>query len=349
MGGVRIFAETGADVALRLHYGARQDVSRSKTCGREIAIRNSGAANSRQNSARPIPPGPKRTHSAILILGALLLISVTTFAAPQKSKAAPTPIGPLLKRTTTRHEVFRFGYGGTLTIVGAPQGSIFIEGWTRSEVELTAEIELQAASESDFERLAAVNGFVFEQDANHVSILTTGVHDKSFMRRVAKNFPKALLGLPWKIDYHLHVPVSTDLEINAGNGEVGLNGVEGTIVFSAPQTDAALTLMGGIFRATVAFGKLSVIIPSRSWRGSGVDIQLASGDLSVELPAGFSGDIDADILRLGKIANTFPGLESRGQAGITERSIRARAGAGGATLKLTVGDGMIFLKKKIGE
>ena len=285
-----------------------------------------------------------------MLLGlTLLCASAVTFASPQKRKPVAIPTGPLLTRTTTRHEVRRFGYGGTFTVVGAPQGSIVIEGWTKNEVDVTAEIELHAAAESDFDRLAAVNNFIFDEDVNHLRILTTGMHDKSFMRRVAKDFPKALLGLPWKIDYHIRVPVSTDLEINAGSGTVGLSGVEGAIVFTAPQTDASLTLTGGIFTATVAIGKVSVSIPGRSWRGSGVDIQLANGDLSLELPAGFSGDIYADILRSGKIAIAFPGLEAREKPGITERSIRARAGAGGATLKFTVGAGTIYIKKKIEE
>ena len=283
----------------------------------------------------------------MLIGFTLLCANASTLASPQKNKAPALPTGPLLKRTTTRHEVRRFGYGGTLTVVGAPQGSITIEGWARNEVDVTAEIELHAASESDFDRLATVNSFIFDEDVNHLRILTTGMHDKSFMRRVAKNFPKALLGLPWRIDYHIRVPISTDLEINAGSGVIGLSGVEGAITFTAPQTDASLTLIGGTFTATVALGKVSVSIPSRSWRGSGVDIQLAAGDLNVELAAGFSGDIDADILRSGKIANTCPGLEARAQPGLTERIIRARAGAGGATLKFTVGDGTISIKKKI--
>lgn len=234
-------------------------------------------------------------------------------------------------------------------MVGAPLGSIVIEGWNKNEVDITAEIELQAVSESDFDRLAAVNNFILDEDTNHLSILTTGMHDKSFMRRVAKDFPKALLGLPWRINYRVRVPNSTDLEIYAGRGAVGLSGVEGAITFSASQTDATLTLTGGIFRATAALGKMSISIPSRSWRGSGVDIQLAAGELTVELPAGFSGDIDADILRTGRIVNTLPGLEAREKPGLTDRAIRARAGAGGATLRFAVGDGTIYIKKKTEE
>ena len=32
------------------------------------------------------------------------------------------------------------------------------------------------------------------------------------MKRMVKNFPKALMGLPWKIDYHIKVPGMTDLD-----------------------------------------------------------------------------------------------------------------------------------------
>ncbi|HEX8852180.1 MAG TPA: hypothetical protein VF754_01760, partial [Pyrinomonadaceae bacterium] len=46
-----------------------------------------------------------------------------------KTTATAAAAAPLLKRTTTRHEIRRLGYGGTLTVYGAPEGSITIEGW----------------------------------------------------------------------------------------------------------------------------------------------------------------------------------------------------------------------------
>lgn len=276
----------------------------------------------------------------------VLLLGVPSSVFPQKSKnVSHAPVVPLLTRTVSRHEVTRFNYGGTVTVVGAPQGSITIQGWSRNEVEVSAEIELHAETEEDLARLAAVNGFAIDADANHLSLLTTGTHDKSYMRRVGKGFPKKLLGLPWKIDYRLNVPTSSDLEINGGVGPITLNGVEGSIVLTAPQTNATLTLTGGTVNATVATGTVNIQIPVRSWRGSGAHIQVASGDLNVELPVGFSGDIDADILRVGKIENSYPGLEARERGGLTEKMIRGRAGAGGAFLKFTVGAGTIRIKK----
>lgn len=286
----------------------------------------------------------------VLVAGAALLLSADASTSAQKNKnVANAPVGPLLTRTVSRREVRRFSYGGTVTVVGAPRGSITIEGWSKSEVDITAEIEVQAATEEDLARLAAVNGFVLDDDVNHLSVLTTGMHDKSYMRKAAKGFPKQLLGLPWKIDYRLRIPVSTQLEVNGGVGPISISEVEGAITLSAPQTDATLTFTGGVVTATIAAGTLHVHIPTRSWRGSGVDIQLASGELNVELPAGFNGDIDADILRTGKIENSYPGLETRDRTPFSEKAIHARAGAGGAFLRFKVGAGTIRLTKSVQE
>jgi hypothetical protein len=76
-----------------------------------------------------------------------------------------------------------------------------------------------------------------------------------------------------------------------------------------------------------------------------VEIRIASGTINVDLPPGFSGDIDAEILRTGKIVNAYEGLASREKPGITERTVRARAGAGGPFFKFTVGDGTVNIRK----
>ena len=267
------------------------------------------------------------------------------FVSPVFSQKTTAPEIQLLTRTSTRRETRRFSYGGTVSLIAAPRGSVTVEGWTRNEVELTANIELKGPSEAELDQLATVNTFVFDEDLNHISVLTTGTHDRVFMKRSAKNFPKKLLNMPWKIDYRLRVPVNTDLEVNAGHGELKLSGVEGALRVTATESDTALTLTGGTVTTTVTAGSITLAIPARSWRGNGADIRIASGTINVDLQPGFSGDIDAEILRTGKIVNTFEGLASREKPGITERTVRGRAGAGGAYFKFTVGDGTVNIRR----
>ena len=283
----------------------------------------------------------------IVITVALSVISLSRFQTALAQKDKQQPAGPLLTRTTARHETYRLPFGGTVTLSGAPAGSIIIEGWQRSEIDITASIELQAATAADLDRLAAVNTFVVDVDTNHIRILTTGSHDRAFMKRVAKNFPKSLIGLPWKIDYHIKLPALTDLSIDAGNGPIALSGVEGALRLNALSSTADLSLTGGLVSATIQTGTVNLRIPGRSWHGLGSEIRLASGNLSVELLPGFSGDINADVLRLGEVRNAYPDLQPRERNSMTPKSIRARAGSGGATLNFTVGDGTIFIMQRV--
>ncbi len=289
----------------------------------------------------------KSVYSLVLLLITLLFPSA---AESQQKKTPPPNRAPQLVRTTMRHEVRRFAYGGTLTLVGAPEGSVTIEAWPRNEIDISAEIQLRADTETDLNMLAAVNTFVLDEDANHLRILTSGTHDKVLMKTIAKKFPKALLGLPWKIDYRIRVPVMTDLEINAGRGAITLKGVEGNIRLSATESVANLTASGGTLSATVAIGKVNLSIPTRSWRGNGAEVRVAAGEVTVELPTGFNGDINADVLRLGRVEDGYGALEAREARGVAApNQLRLRAGAGGAFFQLTVGDGVIYIKKLIAD
>src|SRR5258705_3998142 len=199
---------------------------------------------------------------------------------PQKKTPAPNRI-PQLVRTTNRREVRRFAYGGTLTLIGPPEGSITIEGWPRSEVEISAEIQLRADTETDLDLLAAVNTFVLDEDANHLRVLSTGTHDKAFMRSVAKKFPKALLALPWRIDFRIRVPFIIDLDINAGRGPISISGVEGNVQFSASESATNLKLTGGTVYGTIATGTVKLEVPARSWRAAGATFRVAAGDITI--------------------------------------------------------------------
>lgn len=272
-------------------------------------------------------------------------------AQSQRSRGAasptptPTPTPQQLTRSSTRHESRRLGYGGTLTIYGAPTGSINIEAWPRNEVDITAEIELKGGTEEELAALAAVNNFVLDADGSHLTLMTTGTHDRKFMKRAAKDFPKKLLTLPWKIDYRIRVPAQIDLDIYAGRGALTVNNTDGALALNAGESEAAFTLGGGDVSSTIASGTVSLRIPVNSWRGRGASIRLGRGALTVELPASFSGDLDATVLRTGSIENNHPALVPREGVASNARQLRARAGAGGAALTFEIGDGIIRINK----
>ncbi len=260
---------------------------------------------------------------------------------------APASFGQtkqLLKRTTYKTDTIDFGVGGTVSIVGAPNGSIMIEGWQKNEVEISAEIEVQAENESDLAQLAQVSSYVLDEDFGHIRISSVGVYDKKYIKSIAKKFPKNLLEMSLKIDYKIKVPSFCDLEIDGGHGDLNLSNVEGAMRIKVLETNAKLNLLGGTIVATFGAGSVEVNIPSRSWRGRNVDIQLATGTMNINFPPNLSAFVDAKVLRTGQIENSYEMLKPRDRTKFTNQSIIAKSGSGGAQLSFTVGDGTLKIQ-----
>src|SRR5262245_28763613 len=96
-------------------------------------------ATSTSCAARQLFLSPAQSTSVqrfrVSLILAFLLTVTSTVAIPsvafaQKDKKPEEPKADL-KRTITRHETHRLPFGGTLTVIGAPSGSIIVEGWDR--------------------------------------------------------------------------------------------------------------------------------------------------------------------------------------------------------------------------
>src|SRR4051794_1891615 len=132
-----------------------------------------------------------------------------------------------LSRVVTKTDKLDFGVGGTVAIIGAPKGSIRVEASSRNEIEITAEIMLQALTESDLATLEHVTSYVLDESLGRVAITSVGTHDSKYLKHVAKKFPKNLMGLPFSINYVVKVPHYCDLQIDNGIGDVSVIGIEG--------------------------------------------------------------------------------------------------------------------------
>jgi hypothetical protein len=277
----------------------------------------------------------KHLAKIIALLIFSLLFSLPTFA--QKSIDS----NKLIKQTKFKSDKIEFGSGGTISIIGAPQGSIEIEGWNKNEVEISAEIEVEASNEEDLKRLANVCGFIIDESLSHLKIITVGTHDKKYLKRVDKKFPKNLRGMPFQVNYRIKVPFFSDLDINGGKGDLNLSNVEGTMQINYLESNAKLNLVGGTVQVTIGIGDVDVTVATRSWRGRFAEIMLARGNLNVWLPNNLNANLTAEVLRTGKIDNTYKLLKPMRRTKFTDNAMLAKAGSGGAELKFTVGDGML--------
>lgn len=273
----------------------------------------------------------KKLQVSIIVLLAALFTMTAFSQTPQ-----------ILKRTITKTDRFDFGSGGTVAITGAPAGSIRIVGTQKNEIEITAEIEVEAANEADLAKLAEITGFATDESPGRTGIISIGTHNKLGLKELPKKFPKTLLGLPFRIDYIISVPRYCDLEIDGGKGDLSIAGIEGTMQINFLETKANIEVISGPTTATIGSGTVDISVGTHGWRGRAATIQVATGALTVRLPASMSSEIDASILRTGKIENALPDLKPRDRKmPFTDKSISAKANVGGAMLKFTVGDGTL--------
>jgi hypothetical protein len=111
------------------------------------------------------------------------------------------------------------------------------------------------------------------------------------------------------------------------------------------ESNAKIEIGGGNATVTIGRGNVEAAFGVRGWRGQSANIAVASGALDVRLPSNLSAEIDATILKTGAIENMIADLKPRDRKVLfTEKSIVAKAGVGGATLKFTVGDGTLRLE-----
>ncbi len=263
----------------------------------------------------------------------LLILNLSAFTFAQTT----------LKRTDYKTDKFDFGVGGQVSVIGSPTGSIIIEGWQNNEVEISAEITNEATTEADLALLSKVNGFVIDDSFGKIRIVSVGTNDKNYLKKLDKKFPKHLIGTPFRIDYKIKVPFFTDLEINGGKGDFSLTNVDGFFRINLLESNARFNLVGGYLDSTIGSGTVDVSIASRSWRGRSATVQLANGSMNVFLPLNFHANLDAEVLRTGKIENNYNFLKPRDRTKFSEKQMVAKTGNGGVPLKFTVGDGSLNL------
>lgn len=282
----------------------------------------------------------KINKRAGLVCAVAIALATATIAFTQ------TPA--LLKRTITKTDKFDFGAGGTVAIAGTPNGSIRVVGTAKNEIEITAQIEIEAATEADLATLAAVTTFITDESPIRTGIISVGIYNKFGSKPVWKKFPKKLLNSPYRIDYVISVPHYSDLEIDGGKGDLSISGVEGSMQVNFLESNATVEIVGGDTVVTVEKGTVDLYLGGRTWRARSANVQVGVGNLNVRLPSTVSADIDAIVLRIGTIENTVTDLKPRDRkVPFTDKLILAKSGVGGVSLKFTVGDGTLRLERPV--
>lgn len=178
--------------------------------------------------------------------------------------------------------------GRSLQIDGRQNGSIRVRAWDGDSVRVIARLRANARGDDDARRLLA-----------EVRVVADG-------RGVRAEGPSgSRYREGWSASYVVWVPRRFDLSLEASNGALAVDGVNGRLELRTMNGSVALTDVGGDVRARTQNGSLNVSLSGRSWTGSGLDAETQNGSVRLAIPENYAAQLETGTVN-GSIHTDFP-------------------------------------------
>jgi len=204
-------------------------------------------------------------------------------------------------------------------------GGIRIRGWDRAEALVHAVIRAQA--DTDAQARAIVNGVRVEVTGGNIK--ATG--------------PSANGDENWSVNFELNVPRNAMLTLNTQNGGISIDDFRGSAQFHARNGGLSLTNVGGDLRGDTTNGGVTVDLSGDHWDGQGLDIETKNGGLRLNMPQGYSAQLETGTTN-GGLNIDFPitvqGNYRRGG------HITTTLGAGGPKIRAITTNGGVTIRQR---
>lgn len=135
-----------------------------------------------------------------------------------------------------------------------------------------------------------------------------------------------------------------DVTVRSGDGSIRMDRVEGRLDLETEDGSVTAEIKPTALRVKTSDGTLRIDIDSDSAMDADWDLQTDDGSVVLHLPADFNAELDAETSD-GSVRATHPRIEQETRSGESReerrRTLRARLGSGGKTLRVRTGDGSI--------
>ncbi|MFB3853939.1 MAG: DUF4097 domain-containing protein [Vicinamibacterales bacterium] len=217
------------------------------------------------------------------------------------------------------------GGAGLLRVDSRPNGGVQITGSDQGAIVGSARIQAQAETEGEARTLATQ--------------IQVGLID-GWLRA---DGPRSGDGRSWTVSFVISAPRRIDVEVEAVNGPVSLDGLVGRIRATTVNGPLSLRELSGDVRARTTNGPLQVTLAGGSWDGEGLDAETRNGPATLRVPEGYSAQLDAGTVN-GPFHLGIPvALEDDPAAGRTRRSIQTTIGSGGAPVRVHTTNGPVSI------
>ncbi len=213
--------------------------------------------------------------------------------------------------------------GRALEIDGRDNGSIKIVGWTGDSVKVVARLQASARSDAD------ARGMLKE------------VQIKADGRRITSDGPRSYRSENWSVSYVVYVPRKFDLNLDATNGSLSVDGVSGKMDLRTQNGSLRLYEVGGDVRAQTQNGSLTVELAGTKWEGAGLDAETQNGSVRMGIPANYAAVIETGTVN-GRMSTDFPITVT----GRIDRHFSLPLNGGGTTLHIKTTNGSVSLARR---
>jgi hypothetical protein len=261
---------------------------------------------------------------SVLVLGAVALVGVSVRAnAAGWQRAGDSRCSSndfhsdgLVSYAETREQ--RLPSGSENYINPGQNGSIRVHGWSNGDVQVRACIQAAASSEQEARTLAS-----------QVSIAKSA-------GAIEPDGPSNASDRWWSVSYEIWVPSSSNLKMDANNGSIAVDGVQGHIRVHTQNGSLRFSQVGGDVDGTTTNGSVTVDLAGTGWSGDGLRLETTNGSVNLNVPSDFSARVEVSTVN-GHIKTDFPVTVS----GEIQKNLSFVLGSGGSTIEAKTVNGSV--------
>ncbi len=259
----------------------------------------------------------------LLTVGLLLsVISLTALAADNGSCSANHSWwGHEASFAQSRQE--RLANASVNYVDPGQNGSIRIHAWENSDVLVKACVQTSAPSDSEARDLASKVRIT--EGAGHIQ--ASGPANRN--------------GWNWSVSYEIWMPAASEAKLDASNGSIAVDGIQGRLRFHTSNGSVRLNDVGGDVEGETTNGSLAVAVANSGHYGNGLRLETTNGSVNLELPENFSARVEASTVN-GSIHTDFP-ITVSGEIG---KHLTFTLGSGGPEIEAKTTNGSIHITRR---
>lgn len=213
---------------------------------------------------------------------------------------------------------------GTWHIDAGVNGSVQLSDWEKDEVLIC--VQVTAWSRKNKARA--------EQLMRSVHIETDG-------GRLRAEGPPSSKSEQWAVSYKIFTPREMDLDIDAQNGPISVEGIHGHMSLHTQNGPLRIVGAGGDIEGRTTNGPVTVTLTGSRWKGRGLDVETTNGPVHLSIPRRYSAD-----LTTGTENGPMAGAFVRAGRSHGHRQVSTVIGSGGAPIRVVTSNGPVVVKEE---